>query len=224
MRKLPKVNWFLIRALSAFLIGIISNSDVNKMNVRNVGIVFAPTLNIPAGVFSTFLTDFDAIFGEEREVGSTPPPELSVTEPLTPEDIRSPRRQMFSDIPSPSYSQNTFPSKGPTYEQVLRDSHQDHDTGFIPLHPSYEPPSNTSLQPPHPGSVTMPGSEYGQAEYGATSRGRTPQSAAKSRRRESSMLLMGNDQRKSSIPSLRRDSGSYDSDRADMEAVGADVS
>ena len=208
VRKLPKANWHLIRALSAFLIGIISNSDINKMNVRNVGIVFAPTLNIPSGVFSTFLTDFDTIFGEEPEAGSTPPPEVSVTEPLTPEDIRSPRRQMFSDIPTPSYNQNTFASQGPSYDQVLRDSHQEHDTGFIPLHPSYEPPSTDSLHPPHPGSVTMPGPEYGQAEYGVISRARTPQSAAKSRRRESSMLLMGNDQRKSSMPSLRRDSGS----------------
>ncbi len=177
------------------------------MSVRNVGIVFAPTLNIPAPVFSMFLTDFDAIFGEEPEATTTPPLEVSVTEPLTPEDIRSPRRQIFSDIPTPSYNQNTFASQGSSYEQVLRDSHQENDTGFIPLQPSYEPPSNNSRSPPQSGSVTMPGPEYGQFEFGAVSRARTPQSAAKSRRRESSMLVMGNGQRKSSMPSLR-DTGS----------------
>ena len=187
------------------------------MSVRNVGIVFSPTLNIPAPVFSMFLTDFDAIFGEEPAAAPTPPPEVSVTEPLTPEDIRSPRRQIFSDIPTPSYNQNTFPSQANSYEQVLRESHQEHDTGFIPLQPSYEPPtkpqSNTSLSPPQAGSVTMPGPEYGQVEFGVISRARTPQSAAKSRRRESSMLLMsnglGNNQRKSSMPHLRGDSGSH---------------
>ncbi len=208
VHKLPKANWFLIRALSAFLIGIVNNSDVNKMSVRNVGIVFSPTLNIPAPVFSMFLTDFDAIFGEEPEAAPTPPPEVSVTKPLTPEDIRSPRRQMFSDIPTPSYNQNTFPSHGPSYEQVLRESHQEHDTGFIPLHPSYESPTNNLLNPTQPGSITIPGPEYGQAEYGVISRARTPQSAAKSRRRESSMLLMGNGQRKSSMPTLSGDAGS----------------
>jgi len=208
VHKLPKVNWFLIRALSAFLIGIVNNSDVNKMSVRNVGIVFSPTLNIPAPVFSMFLTDFDAIFGEEPEATPTPPPEVSVTEPLTPEDIRSPRRQIFSEIPTPSYNQDTFPSQGPSYEQVLRESHQEYDTGFIPLQPSYEPPSNHFLNPTQSGSVTMPGPEYGQAEYGVINRARTPQSAAKSRRRESSMLLVGNGQRKNSMPTLSGDSGS----------------
>ena len=206
MHKLPRVNWYLIRALSAFLIGIVNNSDVNKMSVRNVGIVFSPTLNIPAPVFSIFLTDFDAIFGDEPEATPTPPPEVSVTEPLTPEDIRS-RRQIFSEIPTPSYNQNTLASQGPSYEQVLRDSHQEHDTGFIPLQPSYEPPSSNSLSPPQSGSVTMPGPEYGQVDFGVVSRARTPQSAAKSRRRESSMLLMGNGQRKNSMPTLRGDTG-----------------
>lgn len=64
VHKLPKPNFALLRALSQFLIVIVNNSDVNKMTVRNVGIVFAPTLNIPAPVFSLFLTDFDSIFGE----------------------------------------------------------------------------------------------------------------------------------------------------------------
>lgn len=35
VRKLPQANWSLLRALSAFLISIVSNSDVNKMTVRN---------------------------------------------------------------------------------------------------------------------------------------------------------------------------------------------
>ncbi len=33
--KLPQANWSLLRALSAFLISIVNNSEVNKMTVRN---------------------------------------------------------------------------------------------------------------------------------------------------------------------------------------------
>lgn len=181
------------------------------MSVRNVCIVFSPTLNINAPVFSTFLTEFDAIFSKEFEDAATPAFEISVTEPLTPEDIRSPRRQMFSDIPTPSYKQDSFPKSinhGPSYEQVAHDSRVEHDTGFIPMQPSYEPP--TSNPPPQSqgrqGSVTMPG-----PEYGVISRNPGVNSAAKARRRESSMILMSGNgiagQRKTSVPALRTDSG-----------------
>lgn len=35
------------------------------MTVRNVGIVFSPTLGIPAGVFSLMLSEFPRVFGVE---------------------------------------------------------------------------------------------------------------------------------------------------------------
>lgn len=71
---LPEANLTLLKYLISFLIRIINNSDVNKMTVRNVGIVFSPTLNIPAPVFATFLQNFEAIFGidpEEYELPTT---------------------------------------------------------------------------------------------------------------------------------------------------------
>lgn len=37
------------------------------MTIRNVGIVFSPTLGIPAGVFSLMLADFPRVFGVEEE-------------------------------------------------------------------------------------------------------------------------------------------------------------
>ncbi|KAF9952254.1 hypothetical protein BGZ70_000669 [Mortierella alpina] len=46
----------------AHLIEIVDNADVNKMTARNVGIVFSPTLGIPAGVFALLMSDFDQIF------------------------------------------------------------------------------------------------------------------------------------------------------------------
>jgi RalA-binding protein 1 len=59
---LPLPNYTLLRALTAHLIKVVQNSDVNKMTVRNVGIVFSPTLGIPAGVFHLFISEFHYIF------------------------------------------------------------------------------------------------------------------------------------------------------------------
>lgn len=188
----------LIRALSAFLIGIINNSDVNKMSIRNVGIVFAPTLNIPAPVFAMFLTDFDSIFTDEQDESTAPPFELSVTEPLTPEDIRSPRRQMFSEIPTPSYNQPTFPKNEASNEHSRHAPGAEQDTGFIPLQPSYEPPS--SRFPSH--VQVQNGPVVADSDYGVGNR-KPGVITTKASRRESSMLLMGNGQRKASMLGMR---------------------
>lgn len=69
---LPLVNYSLLRALTAHLILIVQNSHVNKMTMRNVGIVFSPTLGIPAGVFSLMLGEFNRVFNvdAERDTGS----------------------------------------------------------------------------------------------------------------------------------------------------------
>ncbi|KAF9245269.1 hypothetical protein BU15DRAFT_85605 [Melanogaster broomeanus] len=59
---LPIANYSLLRALTAHLILIVQNSSINKMTMRNVGIVFSPTLGIPAGVFSLMLGEFNRVF------------------------------------------------------------------------------------------------------------------------------------------------------------------
>ena len=189
VHKLPLENWTLLRALSAFLIGVVNKSDVNKMSIRNVGIVFSPTLNIPAPVIAMFLKQFEPIFDREPEVGSRI--EVSVVEP-PPEDVRSPRQPMFSNISAPY--DHDIGSTAPTYEQILYDSHmtQGEDaqsTGFLSSKPSYESPSHASRKPSQvqSSSITMPGPEHGN-----TNRTLAPNSmeSAKARRRESSMLVM----------------------------------
>jgi len=60
--QLPLANYSLLRALTAHLILIVQNSNINKMTMRNVGIVFSPTLGIPAGVFSLMLGEFNRVF------------------------------------------------------------------------------------------------------------------------------------------------------------------
>jgi len=59
---LPLENYTLLRCLSAHLVRIVQNSNVNKMTLHNVTIVFSPTLNIPAGVFMLLLSEFQIIF------------------------------------------------------------------------------------------------------------------------------------------------------------------
>jgi RalA-binding protein 1 len=74
--RLPIANYSLLRALTAHLILIVQNASTNKMTMRNVGIVFSPTLGIPAGVFSLMLGEFNQVFnvsGEDGEEESEPP-------------------------------------------------------------------------------------------------------------------------------------------------------
>lgn len=198
IHRLPRPNLSLLRALSQFLIVIINNSDVNKMTVRNVGIVFAPTLNIPAPVFSMFLTDFDQIFGEEPSDTGTKMVEISVDKPLTPDDIRSPRHQMFSDIPTPAYNQTSFQGMDNSAQGSHQDIRSAYDTGFIPMQPSY-------LQQP---LGSDPNQHLGDpSQMGSMNRMLAPNNPnqSKTKRRESSMLFMGMGNRKSSIAKSRDD-------------------
>ncbi|TCD68413.1 hypothetical protein EIP91_010814 [Steccherinum ochraceum] len=66
---LPVANYSLLRALTAHLILIVQNANVNKMTMRNVGIVFSPTLGIPAGVFSLMLGEFNRVFNVDGSLG-----------------------------------------------------------------------------------------------------------------------------------------------------------
>ncbi|KAJ5157555.1 uncharacterized protein N7482_008655 [Penicillium canariense] len=184
IHRLPKPNLSLLRALSLFLIEIVNNSDVNKMTVRNVGIVFAPTLNIPAPVFSMFLTDFDSIFGDAGSRSSAV--ELTVDHSLSPDDVRSPRHQMFSDIPTPSYNQTSFRGPGDGSASHVDNSRAPHETGFIPMQPSYEQAGyRNETYNQHPGA---------SGQYSSLNGMLIPSSddtrSAKSKRRESSMLFM----------------------------------
>lgn len=45
---LPVANYSALRFLAAHLVKIVKEEQTNKMNIRNMGIVFSPTLAIPA--------------------------------------------------------------------------------------------------------------------------------------------------------------------------------
>lgn len=204
VHKLPKANNTLLRHLSNFLINVITNSDVNKMTVRNVGIVFSPTLNIPAPVLALFLQQYEAIFEAEpteEEEGKTSV-EVTVTAPLEPDDIRSPRRQQFQDLPTPSYNQTSFPQQqAATPERMQGQPNKSaYDTGFIPVHPSYEqnygqPEGQDQQMGSMNAALSGAGPSYDQfpTPNGAVKQFGGSLSAvpgAKSKRRESSMFGM----------------------------------
>ncbi|RMZ80630.1 hypothetical protein DV738_g2583, partial [Chaetothyriales sp. CBS 135597] len=107
VHRLPDVNYALLRAMSEYLLEVVQNSDRNKMTVKNVGIVFSPTLNIPAPVFSMFLTEFNAIFERRRSIDAR---ETVISSPQrsNDEEIRSPRHQMFSDLPTTPFNASSF--------------------------------------------------------------------------------------------------------------------
>lgn len=169
------------------------NADKNKMTVRNVGIVFSPTLNIPAPVFSMFLQEYDSIFGPLQPRISSTTLEMPSTGTLSADEIRSPRRQMFSDLPTPAYHQTTFHQEQRP-ERSRERSHIGNDTGLIPVHPSYEPPSY--IPTPRVARQTDAGLQH---SYGSLDRmaSTSKSAAAKAKRRESSMLMLNMGQGKS---------------------------
>jgi RalA-binding protein 1 len=194
VHRLPRANGALLRYLSGFLINIINHSDVNKMTVRNVGIVFSPTLNIPAPVFALFLQQYDGIFGSELDQHDRSPIEVTVTAPpLTPDDIRSPRKQHFQELPTPSYDQQSFPRTPVSFPHSSQHNQQRalHDTGFTPLQPTYE---NTVQQ------ATIGGLEHGSRTQGPSYeqhlggnvvyRQYNSEQASRAKKRESSIFTM----------------------------------
>ena len=204
VHQLPKPNFHLLRALSAFLVTVVKNCEVNKMDNRNVGIVFSPTLNIPTPVILMFLTDFDIVFGSVLDESNARAIEPPTSQVITADDIRSPRRQLFSDLPTPAYNETSFRNNQQVSRQEIRpdDISTQQDLGFTPLQTAYEVPKlNSHPRTQESTSVTVPGPEYAVARP----RNLAPGASTKQSRRESSMLLMTASQRKNSLPMMRAD-------------------
>lgn len=85
-------------------------------------------MNVPAPLISSFVEDQNAIFGAPIDETDSPisnydqPNSLSVPQQQQqPLDLRSPRKQMFSDLPTPAYNQTSF----------------ENSAGMAPMHPTY---------------------------------------------------------------------------------------
>jgi RalA-binding protein 1 len=72
--RLPKVNYDTLRVLCGFLVRVLNHCELNKMTIRNLGIIFPPTLHIDARIFVCLLVDYDCIFlGKEPSPGDVRP-------------------------------------------------------------------------------------------------------------------------------------------------------
>ncbi|EGW35401.1 uncharacterized protein SPAPADRAFT_58619 [Spathaspora passalidarum NRRL Y-27907] len=63
-----KIHYDITYVIFKFLRQVISQHPINRMNLRNVCIVFVPTLNISLEVLSTFLVDFECIFENGKPI------------------------------------------------------------------------------------------------------------------------------------------------------------
>jgi RalA-binding protein 1 len=218
VHSLPEANFALLKALSGHLLRIVDNSDVNKMTIRNVGIVFSPTLNIPAQVFSMFLHEYRYIFFREGEAPAAPPPQPPRS-PMPP--MMSPRTQNF-EFPERPTQRMTEPPRTPmlpSHPAAIR------PPGMAQQVVSYEPNYDMQPQITSPTQISGPRFDNIAAPSGDSSGSTTlavPGSDAKnnkSRRRESSMMFMMGGLKKSSFQ--KSNNGEFnplsvpDCDRAD---------
>ncbi|MCJ1247472.1 hypothetical protein MMC30_004686 [Trapelia coarctata] len=213
MQRLPLPNWTLLRAFSAYIIGVTDNSDLNLMTSRNLSTILVPTLQIPGQLFTALVDSFETLFAHEPDQLASASIQVTAPSPaMNPDDIRSPRHQVFGDVATPSYNQSTFANGGLglTYEEVLQHGRTEPTSGFSSLNDT----GSTSGGANHGPSVTMPGPEYGAFQRTLAVSGNSNSNSSanaretRARRRESSMLLSGFGgsaaQRKSSIASMNQ--------------------
>jgi len=150
-----------------------------------------------------FLTDFPDIFDVAVDEAVSPIHDIIVAAPAVPEGIRSPRHQMFSDLPTPAYNQTSFYQQAGGNLQLGRGFYGGNDMGFIPMQPSYEPVEYAS---------------HGTSEGHGSSEGAVAApKETKAKRRESGMVMASRGlatQRKGSLQRLREEMGMVREERA----------
>ncbi|KXS94895.1 hypothetical protein AC578_1663 [Pseudocercospora eumusae] len=197
VNKLPIANRALLEAMSSFMLLIVKNVEVNRMNVRNLGVVFSPTLNLPGPLISLFVEEQARIFDATTPAADSP---SSVYETRPPEmssgDLRSPRKQMFQDLPTPAYNQTQFQNIG---------GYRADDTGFTPMQPSY---ANYQMAPQGDGGFgSLNDALRSPTIYNTTGMGAPTPRDIKQRRRESAMLHVMGPTKKVSSSRLREEQG-----------------
>lgn len=170
-------------------------------NILSVGVVFSPTLNLPGPLISLFVEEQHRIFGPPLDSIHTPASPRDGHSTTGSADLRSPRKQMFSDLPTPAYNQTQFQSVG--------GPHAD-DTGMIPMHPSY---ANYQMAPQGDGGYgSLNDALRSPTVYGMTGTGAPTPRDVKAKRRESGMLVVNNimgPTKKSSQSRLREEPTSF---------------
>lgn len=157
-------------------------------DVLTVGIVFAPTLNVPGPLISSFVEDSAAIFGEPVDEATSPISSVqSAPQTASSTDLRSPRKQMFTDLPTPAYNQTHFQPLGGSHGG----SPATNDTGMIPMHPTYQmaPQGDGGYGSLNDALRSPQMSTFGGSQNSSPGGLSVPKDV-KSKRRESSMMVM----------------------------------
>lgn len=121
---LPTPNYASLRSLLAHLLRIVQKSDLNKMTVRNISIVFSPTLGLPAGLFTLLLAEFSTIFvwkpmDPKRGTEVLASPAAPVPVLSSPPDLPPVYENQASDSSPPDFSPPvSAPANIPTTESV----------------------------------------------------------------------------------------------------------
>ncbi|CAR22686.1 GTPase-activating protein BEM3 [Lachancea thermotolerans CBS 6340] len=79
--KISKESYSLMFVLFELLVKINQKNQINKMNLRNLCIVFSPTLNIPVSVLQPFIVDFDCIFKNEEPINDSQREQVDIDAP-----------------------------------------------------------------------------------------------------------------------------------------------
>jgi RalA-binding protein 1 len=115
------------------------------------------------------LTDYATIFGEAIDEEKSPIKEIAYIAPPSNDSIRSPRHQLFSDLPTPSYNQASF--SGMSGFAPLSGQGKAHRTTYMPQihHHQQQPPAS----PFSPGQQNGVPQAFGSSQY--TSQGQAAQ-------------------------------------------------
>lgn len=171
-QRLPLANATLLKYLISFLIRIINNADMNKMTVRNVGIVFSPTLNIPAPVFALFLQNYEPIFGIAPEKYELPSGNNTAeTESTSSRQDSPPHFEAPPQRPSTSGT-GASPHRQPPRLDSIRDYQRSTPTpplisGLNPARASPTPSQSATRQGYEPTYQSVP---QGVSQYGSGQR------------------------------------------------------
>lgn len=184
---LPIENFSLLKALSGHLLRIVDNADINKMTIRNIGIVFSPTLNIPAQVFSMFLTEYKDVFFADGEVPQSPQP---LHHPLAPPPKRQPE---ITQPGTPTYNPlQRIPLPPQPGTPRIEPPFESYEPAYERREPS-SPTSSIGTTLSNGNGGIPPGMNLSNATNtipSPTTLGVPVEKTGKSKRRESSMMFM----------------------------------
>lgn len=129
LSNLPPYNYYLLNHLFSHLSAVCSASDVNKMNLSNLGMIFCSTLRIDRFCFNWLVGSWDECWAgcatEEAEYLKTLPQQRASTAPTSPASHSSPNPPIS---PTPPASPASLTSLAAIPHHQRMDSHDSRAT------------------------------------------------------------------------------------------------